>query len=96
MLLQLFGRGREKFGFPASLPSGLICYVLCVMKSKHDLTAKETCVRRALQNDSIRLIPERCLPFMEMLAGVLETQNKYEEGISVCQEAIRQATHFRL
>ena len=28
---------------------------------------------------------------MEMLAGVLETQNKYEEGISVCQEAIRQA-----
>ena len=37
------------------------------------------------------LIPERCLPFMEMLAGVLETQNKYEEGISVCQEAIRQA-----
>lgn len=63
-----------------------MCYEI-----KHDLTAKETCVRRALQNDSIRLIPERCLPFMEMLAGVLETQNKYEEGISVCQEAIRQA-----
>lgn len=58
---------------------------------KHDLTAKEACVRRALQNDSIRLVPERSLPFMEMLAGVLETQNKYEEGISVCQEAIRQA-----
>lgn len=63
-----------------------MCYEI-----KHDLTAKETCVRRALQNDSIRLIPERSLPFMEMLAGVLETQNKYEEGISVCQEAIRQA-----
>ena len=63
-----------------------MCYEI-----KHDLTAKETCVRRALQNDSIRLIPERYLPFMEMLAGVLETQNKYEEGIFVCQEAIRQA-----
>lgn len=63
-----------------------MCYEI-----KHDLTAKETCVRRALQNDSIRLIAERSLPFMEMLAGVLETQNKYEEGISVCQEAIRQA-----
>lgn len=63
-----------------------MCYEI-----KHDLNAKETCVRRALQNDSIRLIAERSLPFMEMLAGVLETQNKYEEGISVCQEAIRQA-----
>lgn len=60
-----------------------LCYEI-----KGDLSQKEICIRRALQNDSIRLTPKRKLPFMVMLASVLERQNRYEECIVVCRETI--------
>lgn len=63
-----------------------MCYEI-----KHDLTAKETCVRRALQNDSVRLVPERKLSSIVMLANILTRQDRYEECISVCQEGIELA-----
>lgn len=63
-----------------------MCYEI-----KGDLTQKEHCVRRALLNDSIRLVPERNLPFVQMLANILSRQNRYEECIVVCREAIDQA-----
>ena len=63
-----------------------MCYEI-----KHDLTAKETCVRRALQNDSVCLVPERKLSSIVMLANILTRQDRYEECISVCQEGIELA-----
>lgn len=63
-----------------------MCYEI-----KHDLTAKETCVRRALQNDSVCLVPERKLSSIVMLADILTRQDRYEECISVCQEGIELA-----
>lgn len=63
-----------------------MCYEI-----KHDLTAKETCVRRALQNDSVRLVPERKLSSLVMLADILTRLDRYEECISVCQEGIELA-----
>lgn len=58
---------------------------------KGDYATKEVCVRRALQNDSVRLITDRRLTLTVMLAGVLERQNKYEECIGVCREAMDMA-----
>lgn len=58
---------------------------------KGDYAAKEVCVRRALQNDSVRLITDRRLTLTVMLAGVLERQNKYEECIGACREAVDMA-----
>jgi len=89
--LQLLDEAEKRPGAQQIAPFRIELLRAMCYEIKHDLTAKEICVRRALQNDSIRLVPERRLSFMEMLAGVLETQNKYEEGISICQEAIRQA-----
>lgn len=63
-----------------------MCYEI-----KHDLTAKETCVRRALQNDSVCLVPERKLSSIVMLANILTRLDRYEECISVCQEGIELA-----
>lgn len=63
-----------------------MCYEI-----KHDLTAKETCVRRALQNDSVCLVPERKLSSIVMLANILRRLDRYEECISVCQEGIELA-----
>lgn len=49
---------------------------------------KERCVRRLMKEDSVRLVPDRKLKVTVMLAGVLDRQNKYEEGIQACGEAI--------
>ena len=73
--------------------SGIIPFRIDLLRAmcyeiKHDLTAKEICVRRALQNDSIRLVPERKLSSITMLANILERQNRYEESIGVCHEGI--------
>ena len=73
--------------------SGIIPFRIDLLRAmcyeiKHDLTAKEICVRRALQNDSIRLVPERKLSSIAMLANILERQNRYEESIGVCHEGI--------
>ena len=61
--------------------SGIIPFRIDLLRAmcyeiKHDLTAKEICVRRALQNDSIRLVPERKLSSITMLANILERQNR--------------------
>lgn len=60
-----------------------MCYEI-----KGDYPEKERCVRRLLEEDSIRLDADRRLKVTVMLAGVLDRQNKYEEGIRVCREAI--------
>lgn len=60
-----------------------MCYEI-----KGNYPEKERCVRRLLEEDSVRLVPDRKLKITVMLAGVLDRQNKYEEGIRVCGEAI--------
>lgn len=60
-----------------------MCYEI-----KGDYPEKERCVRRLLNEDSVRLVADRRLKVTVMLAGVLDRQNKYEEGIRVCREAI--------
>lgn len=60
-----------------------MCYEI-----KGDYPGKERSVRRLLDNDSVVNIPDRKLKITVMLAGVLDRQNKYEEGISVCRDAI--------
>lgn len=60
-----------------------MCYEI-----KGDYPEKERCVRRLLEEDSVRLVADRRLKVTVMLAGVLDRQNKYEEGIRVCREAI--------
>ncbi len=55
---------------------------------KGNYPEKERCVRRLLGEDSVRLVPDRRLKVTVMLAGVLDRQNKYEEGIQACGEAI--------
>ena len=61
-----------------------------------DYVAKERCCREALGEDSIRLVPVRKLRTTVMLAAALERQDRYEEVITTCQEAIglaRQTGH---
>lgn len=60
-----------------------MCYEI-----KGNYPEKERCVRRLLEDDSVRLVPERRLKMTVMLAGVLDRQNKYEDGIAACREAI--------
>lgn len=60
-----------------------MCYEI-----KGDYPEKERCVRRLLNEDSVRLVADRRLKVTVMFAGVLDRQNKYEEGIRVCREAI--------
>lgn len=60
-----------------------MCYEI-----KGNYPEKERCVRRLLEEDSVRLVPDRKLKVTVMLAGVLDRQNKYEEGIQACGEAI--------
>lgn len=63
-----------------------MCYEI-----KGDYPAKERYVRHLLENDSVKNVPERKLKMTVMLAGVLERQNKYENAVIVCREAINQA-----
>lgn len=63
-----------------------MCYEI-----KGDYPAKERYVRHLLENDSVKNVPERKLKMTVMLAGVLERQNKYENAVMVCREAINQA-----
>ncbi len=63
-----------------------MCYEI-----KGDYPAKERCTRRLLDDDSVKLVPDRKLKVMVMLAGVLDRQNKYEDGIKVCRETINLA-----
>lgn len=61
---------------------------------KGDYHKKEQCLRRLLKDDSVRLAADRLLKATVMLAGTLDRQNKYEEGISVCREAIDLARRY--
>lgn len=63
-----------------------MCYEI-----KGDYPAKERCARRLLETDSVRLVPERKLKVMVMLAGVLDRQNKYEDAVKVCRETVNLA-----
>lgn len=49
---------------------------------------KERYLRRVLTTDSVQTVPARKLKMLTQLAAVLERQNKYEEGIRICSEAI--------
>lgn len=60
-----------------------MCYEI-----KGNYPEKERCVRRLLEEDSVILDTDRKLKVTVMLAGVLDRQNKYEEGIQACGEAI--------
>ena len=59
--------------------SGIIPFRIDLLRAmcyeiKHDLTAKEICVRRALQNDSIRLVPERKLSLEQALSYIQQDE----------------------
>lgn len=60
-----------------------MCYEI-----KGDYPAKEACLRRLLQNDSVRNNDGRKLSATVMLAGVLDRENRYSEGIEACRQAI--------
>lgn len=53
-----------------------MCYEI-----KGNYPAKEACLRRLLQNDSVRNNAKRKLSATVMLAGVLDRENRYSEGI---------------
>lgn len=55
---------------------------------KDEQTLKEHYARRALEQDSVRLVPVRKLKMMAWLVGTLDVQGKYEEGIRLCRETI--------
>lgn len=54
-------------------------------------TLKENYIRKALKEDSVRLVPQRKLQVLVQLAGTLDNQNKYEEGIRTVKEGIELA-----
>lgn len=58
---------------------------------KSDYLAVERCVRRGLANDSIRLVPERNIPYSRLLVEALVRTNRYEEAISQCDSVIGMA-----
>lgn len=86
--LRLLDRAEKR-----DIPSNIAPHRIDILRAmcyeiKGDLRAKEQCCRRALQNDSVRLVPGRRLSATVMLAGILERLNKYDEGIVVCREAV--------
>ena len=58
---------------------------------KNDYLSMETCVRRGLANDSIRLVPIRNIPYSRLLVEALVRTNRYEEAINQCDSVIRMA-----
>lgn len=50
---------------------------------------KERCLRRALQSDSVRLVPARRLRLLSQLSSTLDRLNRYEEGISITSGTTR-------
>lgn len=52
-------------------------------------TLKERCLRRALQSDSVRLVPARRLRLLSQLSSTLDRLNRYEEGISIASGTTR-------
>ncbi|WP_168354547.1 helix-turn-helix domain-containing protein [Palleniella muris] len=58
---------------------------------KRDYLQVEACVRRGLANDSIRLVPERNIPYSRLLVEALVRTNRYEEAINQCDSVIGMA-----
>ena len=63
-----------------------------VYESQAMYVLKERCLRRALQSDSVRLVPESRLRLLSQLSSTLDRLNRYEEGISITPEALQTAT----
>ena len=63
-----------------------------VYESQAMYVLKERCLRRALQSDSVRLVPSRRLRLLSQLSSTLDRLNRYEEGISITPEALQTAT----
>lgn len=61
----------------------------CMVHESQGMYAlKERYLRRVLTTDSVQMVPTRKLKILTQLAAVLDRQNKYEEGIRICSEAI--------
>ena len=58
---------------------------------KSDYRSMEICVRRGLANDSIRLVPQRSIPYSRLLVEALVRMNRYEEAIRQCESLIELA-----
>lgn len=63
-----------------------------VYESQAMYVLKERCLRRALQSDSVRLVPARRLRLLSQLSSTLDRLNRYEEGISITPEALQTTT----
>lgn len=66
-----------------------------VYESQGMYTLKECYLQRALTADSVQQVPSRKLRLLTQLATVFERQNKYEEGIRICSEAIKMAQELQ-
>lgn len=66
-----------------------------VYESQAMYVLKERCLRRALQSDSVRLVPARRLRLLSQLSFTLDRLNRYEEGISISTEAISLAQELK-
>ncbi|MEQ3234540.1 fimbrillin family protein [Bacteroides cellulosilyticus] len=60
-----------------------------VYESQAMYVLKERCLRRALQSDSVRLVPARRLRLLSQLSSTLDRLNRYEEGISIASGTTR-------
>ena len=58
---------------------------------KSDYRSMEACIRRGLANDSIRLVPQRSIPYSRLLVEALVRTDRYEEAIKQCDEVIGMA-----
>lgn len=67
-----------------------------VYESQAMYVLKERCLRRALQSDSVRLVPARRLRLLSQLSSTLDRLNRYEEGISITPGTTRDRRHALL
>lgn len=58
---------------------------------KGDYRSMEACVRKGLANDSIRLVPQRSIPYTRLLVEALVRADRYEEAIRQCDSVIGMA-----
>lgn len=63
-----------------------MCYEI-----KNESRLKEKYARRALEADSVRLVPRRKMLMTASLVDALEDQSKFEEAIRLCLDAVEQA-----
>lgn len=61
---------------------------------KGEYLSMESFVRRGKCNDSIRLVPERNIPYSRLLVEALVRTNRYEEAIQICDTVIDMARNI--